>query len=381
MDNYKIVFFVLVGVAVLAILVFLFASIVGNSSNNGGGSSKNDGGNSNNGGGSKKGTGKNGHLVTSLELYGKSGKNGGQKTMSPSITATANTVTQDSRYQNAYPLENDYVLTQTGALVTIHAIAVTSAGIVFAVDVTNELLYSADSGKTFKRAFLAAKEVTVDSIVDIAYDSTLETLSLLRVELAGTDFIRQRIDTFSVDSLLESSAQFPVKARWQSPAEQPDGTLEIGSTFPTQQLQQSSANALALPRCRYLSIAYDLQGNLYGLFQTALQQTDVYSIDKGTGATAFKGPIDAAIAKLMFDPRRVAGAEAVSYGVTKTLYSIDNELALVSNETGLVKQLSSQQPSSTTKGNFESIAGSPLLLYVVKSNRLYHVTNGAPSTK
>lgn len=372
MVSQKTTFLIIALTAVVVVLLFVFVNLVSV------GASSNDNSKHKNG----KHKNKPAEVVQAANLQTPAAKPPLPYEEANSFKVQALSASQSSTHRNAYPLKNDYRLVPTGAVVSAQSIAVTTSGVVFCIDTTNELLFSSDSGKTFQPVYLAPRDVAVDKLADLAFDSILDTISILRNEGDGksSEVLRQRIDTFSVDSLLQSSAQYPVKTRWQSHAQQPDGSNEVAALV--QQHVQQDAQHLGALAGRYSSIAYDNDGVLYALYQSEMQQTDVYSIDQKSGASAFKGPIDSGVLKLMFDPRRSETRYLTnSYCVTNTLYRTDNALALVNNTTGLVRPLTAAPDSAltprVTNGMYQSLAGNALLLYTVKANRLYYVTQSS----
>lgn len=386
MVNQKTTFLIVLAAAILIVLVFVFANLVtagGNDGLSSGGPRKHKSG---------KSKGQAAQVVKAIDLRTPVARTPTPFEQASKLQRDALAASGSSPHVQAYPLKNDYRLIASGALVSLRSIAVTSTGIIFAIDVSNDLLFSVDTGRTFNKVYLAASDSAVDQLVDLAYDALVDTLSILRNESAGSEsssdaVMRQRIDTFSVDALLQSSPSNTVKTRWQSLAQQPNGNPDV--VLQTNPLTRNGVRrsgtsndtvASGGPRDQYSSIAYDLDGNLYALYQTGMQQTDVYSVDQRSGASAFKGPLDSAILKLMFDPRKSDTRYLnTSYCVTNTLYRADNSLALVDNSTGdvdAVKPADSQQ-RSVLNGQYQSIAGSPTLLYVVKANRLYHVVQYA----
>lgn len=366
MVSAKTTFLIVAILAILVIIIFVFLNLVS------AGSSSNDTRKHKHG----KHKNKPAEVIQAADLKSPSSVSPPQPdALAKQLKTQSSAQTQSSPYRNAYPLNNDYRLTATGALVSALSIAVTSNGTVFCIDTTNDLLFSTDTGKTFQKVYLAPRDVAVDMLIDLAYDSTLDTLSILRNEVIDqrTNTSRQRIDTFAVDSLLQSSSQYPVKSRWMSHAQQPDGSSEVAAL-----VRQSSSDVGGSNK--YSSIAYDNDGSLYALYQTDMQQTDVYSLDQKTGVSSFKGPVDSGVLKLMFDPRRSDTRYlSSSYCVTNTLFKSDNALALVDNATGQVQPVTeaADQPRGVLKGMYQSIAGNASLLYTVKANRLYHVTQSS----
>lgn len=376
MVNQKTTFLIVLAAAILIVLVFVFANLVTGGNNDSGSS----------GDKRKHKSGKNkgnaAEVVKAIDLRSPIVRSPTPYEQASQFQRDAMTASRSSPHTKAYPLKNDYRLIASGSFVSILSIAVTSTGVVFAIDVSNDLLFSVDNGKTFNKVYLTPSDTAVDKLVDLAYDSTIDTISILRNESAGSESLgsvmRQRIDTFSVDSLLQSSPSNTVKTRWQSLAQQPNGNPDIVLHVNplTRNADRRAFSSEASPKDQYSSIAYDLDGNLYALYQSAMQQTDVYAVDQRSGTSAFKGPIDSGVLKLMFDPRKSDTQYLnTSYCVTNTLYQVDNALALVDNSTGGVQVVNpaTNQPRNVLNGQYQSIAGSAMLLYVVKANRLYHV--------
>jgi hypothetical protein len=275
-----------------------------------------------------------------------------------------------------YPIEDNYSLKPTGSLTALTSVAVSGTGVVFAIDLPNDLLVSLDNGVTFKMVPLRPHDSAVTQFVDIAYDPSTDSLSLLVNSSKDNDtVILQSVETFAVELILEAVRNGnTIQARIRSVAEQPNGGVSISRNLPACPTVAPGVQLDNPSSSRYSSIAYDGNGKLFGLYQNpVLRQTDVYLFDRVTGSSTFQGPLDSAVVKMIFDPRKNSKNYLTSYGITNPLFATDNALAVINNSSSEVQPVSIASAEYTSiKGSFQSIGGSPTLLYVVKGNRLYY---------